>query len=192
MRRAALFLMLSLPAVTGCIRPHIVPTTYYTIAPSVSIEKAEPTDRTLGIRPLSAPLLYKTPILYSKGLEVHAYPHAEWAMQPNEMVTRAITDAIVATQRFQDAGDAFHVKRPELLLVGDLRKFEVDRDATPAEAVCEVRLELRETFGTQLLWADVVSARVPLEDEHVSAVPHAMSEAVSQVANRAAAEIAKH
>jgi ABC-type uncharacterized transport system auxiliary subunit len=184
--------MLTLPALTGCIRPHIVPTTYYTIAPSVSVEKAEPTDRTLGIRPLSAPLLYKTPILYTEGLEVRAYPHAEWAMKPGDMVTRTITDAIVATNRFKDAGHASDVNRPELLLVGDLRKFEVDLDATPPEAVCEVRLELRETFGTQLLWADVVSARVPLETDHVSAVPHAMSEAVTQVANRAAAEIAKH
>jgi ABC-type uncharacterized transport system auxiliary subunit len=192
MRRAALFVILSFPAVTGCVRPHIVPTTYYTIAPSVSVEKAEPTDHTLGIRPLSAPLLYKTPILYTEGLEVRAYPHAEWAMKPSDMVTRTITDAIVATKRFQDAGDAFHVKRPELLLVGDLRKFEVDRDAMPPEAVCEVRLELRETFGTRLLWADVVSARVPLENDHISAVPPAMSKAVTQVANQAAAMIAQH
>lgn len=192
MRRAAFFLILSILAAAGCMRPQITPTTYYTVAPSVSVDKADPTDRALGIRPLSAPLMYKTPVLYTEGLEVRAYPHAEWAMKPNEMVTRALTDAIVATERFQDAGDASDVNRPELLLVGDLRKFEVDRDAAPPEAVCEVRLELRETFGTQLLWADVVSARVPLENDHISAVPRAMSEAVTHVANEAAAKIAQH
>ncbi|HQE81872.1 MAG TPA: ABC-type transport auxiliary lipoprotein family protein [Candidatus Hydrogenedentes bacterium] len=192
MRRAAFLLTLAVLAVAGCIRPQITPTAYYTLAPNISVEKAVPTERTLGVRPLRASLMYKTPLLYTQGLEVREYPHAEWAMKPADMVTRAITDAIIATERFHDVGEASNVNRPELVLVGELRKFETDHNAVPREAVCEVRLELRETFGTRLLWGDVLTARVPLENEHISAVPQAMSRAVAEVANRAAAEVAKN
>jgi len=192
MRRAALIAILAITTAVGCVRPAIPPTLRYTIAPEISVETAPSTERTLGVRPLRAPLLYKTPILFTEGFQLREYPHAEWAVRPDHTLTRAIIDALVATQRFQDVGDAPNVNRPELILVGELRAFEVDHDVSPREAVCEVRLELRETFGTKLLWAGNLSARVPLEEDHISAVPKAMSEAISRVANNAAAEIAKH
>ena len=191
MRRITFIVTLAALAAAGCIRPDVRPTVSYIIEPEISVSSVSQTERTLGVRPLSAPVLYKRHMLYTRGLQVYHYPHSEWAMNPEDVVTRAIMDAITATNRFSDVGDASDVNRPDLILVGELRRFEADRDATPPEAVCEIRLELRETFGTRLLWADTLVARVPLQDDAASAVPPAMSEAVSQVANEAATEIAK-
>jgi ABC-type uncharacterized transport system auxiliary subunit len=183
--------MLGALTMTGCIRPNVVATVRYTIEPEISVTPAAESERTLGVRPLSSSVLYKLPMLYMEGLQVHEYPHSEWAMNPDDMVTRAIIDAITATNRFRDVGDASNVNRPDIILVGVLRRFEADRDVEPPEAVCEVRLELRETFGKQLLWADTLTARVPLEENRVPALARAMSQAVSQIANEAAREIAK-
>ncbi len=192
MRRAACIAMIAIMTTAGCARPAIPPPVRYTIAPEISVETAPSTERTLGVRPVRAPVVYRTPILYTEGFKLREYSQAEWAVRPDHTITRAIIDAIVATGRFQDVGDASNVNRPELILVGDIRAFEIDHDATPREAICEVRLELRETFGTKLLWAGNLAARVPLEEDHISAVPKAMSEAVSRVANNAAAKIAQH
>ncbi len=192
MHRAGVFFLLATVTLGGCIRPSITPTVRYTLEPAIEVSAASGTDRTLGVRQLRAPILYRTPMLYKEGLQVHQYAYAEWAMNPDSMVTRAIIDAIAATKRFHDVADASSVNRPELMLVGELRRFEADRDVNPPEAVCEVRLELRETFGTKLLWADTLTARVPLQEDHLPAIPQAMSEAVAQIANRAATEIAKH
>ncbi|HPJ97868.1 MAG TPA: ABC-type transport auxiliary lipoprotein family protein [Candidatus Hydrogenedentes bacterium] len=192
MRRVVIPLMLGVFAATGCIRPTVTPTIRYVLKPEIAVAQASPTERSLGIRRFRASALYRTPILYAQDHQIHPYPYAEWALNPEDMVTRAITDAIVATGRFRDAGDASNVNRPELMLVGELRRFEADRDASPVVAVCEVRIELREAFGTGLLWADTLVARVPLAEDRVDALPDAMSLAVAQIANKAATEIAAH
>lgn len=193
MRRVLIpLLLLGVFASTGCIRPSITPTVRYTLKPEIAVEQAPPTERSLGIRRLRTSALYRTPILYAQGHQIHPFPFAEWAMNPEDMVTRAITDALAATGRFRDVGDASNINRPELMLFGELRRFEADRDVNPVEAVCEVRLELRETFGTNLLWANTLTARVPLTEDRVAALPEAMSQAVAQIANTAAREIASH
>ncbi len=192
MRRVLIPLLLGVVAAMGCIRPSVTPTVRYTLTPEIAVAQAPPTERSLGIRRLRASALYRTPILYAQNHQIHPYPFSEWAMNPEDMVTRAITDAISATGRFRDVGDASNINRPELMLVGELRRFEADRDGNPVEAVCEVRLELRETFGTNLLWAKTLTARVPLTEDRVAALPSAMSQAVAQVANMAAREIATH
>ncbi len=192
MRRIVIPLVLGVFAVTGCIRPTVTPTVRYVLKPDIAVAQVSPSERSLGIRRLRASALYRTPMLYTQDHQIHPYFYAEWATNPEDMVTRAITDAIIATGRFRDAGDASNVNRPELILVGELRRFEADRDASPVVAVCEVRLELREAFGTSLLWADTLLARVPLAADRVDALPGAMSHAVAQIANKAATEIAAH
>lgn len=123
--------------------------------------------------------------------ELGQYEDVEWAELPRDAVVRALLDAVIATGRFADAGLATNMTKPNLILTGQLRKFDLDRTAKPWTAVCEVRLELRETFGPALLYGETITATQPLDENEVSALPPAMSAAVAQAIQRAATEIAE-
>jgi ABC-type uncharacterized transport system auxiliary subunit len=122
--------------------------------------------------------------------ELGQYENVEWAELPRDAVVRALLDAVIATGRFADAGLATNMTQPNLILTGQLRKFDLDRTSKPWKAICEVRLELRETFGTALLYGETLTATQPLAENEIAALPPAMSAAVSQVIRKAATEIA--
>ena len=115
-----------------------------------------------------------------------AMPNATWAEEPGVAVTRAIRDAIAQTGRFADVGDAAEMARPEYTLTGELRKFHEDRAATPPVAVVEVRLELRESLGAKQLWAQTLTASVPLTGARPADFANAVSAAVAELSMRAA------
>jgi ABC-type uncharacterized transport system auxiliary subunit len=192
MRYGLVALLLSF-AVLGCARQPVQPLLRYALDPAIQVDSATPTDLTLGIRPLEFSLPYKNNIVYrAEGHRVGQYPDAQWVELPRDMVTRAITDAVIATKRFHDVGNAGDLSRPDLLLVGYLRRFDEVRTESPWVALCEVRLELREALGSAALWSDTLSVSVPLAQNDLKALPEAMNLAVSQIAQEAAKAISKY
>jgi len=184
-------LALALIALAGCATPTYVPTTRYYIEPQIDVKPVNTIDKSLGIRPLEPAGPYKQNVIYRTGgfiLGEHAT--IQWAEIPSAVVTRALTDAIVATKRFKDVGNAADLKMPDFILVGELRKFDEDRTVDPWAAKCEVRLELRPTNGTDTGWADTLAIRVPLEQNDTSALPKAMSNAITQIIKKTAETIA--
>lgn len=183
---------LILLAAAGCITRSFTPTLRYTVDPVIDAAKAEPTERSLAVRTFEPARQYTQKICFrDAGHALGTYANAEWAEFPADVVTRAVTDAIIATGRFKDVGDAVNMAQPELKLTGELRKFDEVRTTDPWTAECVVRVELREALGPNALWAGTLSAQVPLEKNDTTALASAMSKAVSQVAAQAAAEIAK-
>lgn len=177
----------------GCITaPDYTPIVRYTVEPRFEVPQAQPVDKSLGIRPIEAARPYKQPITYrASDFELRNYEYAEWAESPRDMVTRALTDAIIATQRFKDIGNAADLNAPDLILTGQLRKFDEDRTTAPWTAACEVRLELRDTFSSEAVWAATLRATEPMERNDVSTLPLAMSRAISIIVEQAAREIAE-
>lgn len=190
MRHRILTLAL-IAAVAGCATPTFAPVTHYYLEPAIEIKPVQMIDKTLGIRPLEAARPYKHNVVYrSEGFIQGQVKSAEWAELPDAVVTRALTDAIVATHRFKDVGNASDLKMPDLILTGEVRKFDEDRTVDPWVAECEVRFELRPAEGAEPLWAATLSTRVPLEQNDISALAAAMSRAVAQAVQKAAAGIA--
>ena len=100
---------------------------------------------------------YRLPLVYQEGARLGVYPNEEWAEQPGDMVTRAVSDAIMATGRFQDVGNAADMARPDLILTGELRKFHEERSDTSLQAVISLHLELREARGTNAYWVETLT-----------------------------------
>lgn len=142
---------------------------------------------TLGVRDISPARPYgQTRIAYrAEALEVGYYSEAQWAELPAETLTRAFTDALAASGAFADVGRMLDLATPALILTGDLRRFDEVRTTDPWTALCEVRLELRRGPGRELVWAETLTASVPLEEHSVPALAQAMSQAMSEIVAKA-------
>lgn len=175
----------------GCLSaPQIERIQYYTVTPKITVEKAKATDYTLGIRPLFSSRTYGPSMAYLDNDHQLGYqPRNEWAESPSVVVTRAINDALAATERFSDVGNAADMVRPDLILTGELRVYQEDRTLTPPQAELEVRLELRQTMMPGALYAETIKESEPLQDNTPAAFASAMNIAVSRFAERVAANL---
>ncbi len=195
LNRTLLFLALT-ASLSGCLFPlSVTPTRHYIIDPKLHIEPAETLDLTLGFRPLAVAQPYDRRMAFVAPNHLLGYrPHEEWAEKPEDTATRAIADALIATKRFKDLGDASHMARPDLMLTGEIRKFHEDRTGARPMAVVEMRLELREARGNAERWADTLHAEIPIEGglkAKGNAVAAAMTQALAEVAEKAAAGISR-
>jgi ABC-type uncharacterized transport system auxiliary subunit len=184
-------LALSLIA-AGCFGTTYTPALRYALEPVIQVNPAPPTELTLGIRPLNPARPYQEKIAYrDTDYVLGYYEGAEWAEYPRDVATRALTDAIEATGHFRDVGHAGDIHAPNLVLTGQLRKFEELRNATTPVALCEVHLELRESLGGKMHWSATLSGREPLEQQDLAALAAAMSRAIARIAEEAAAQIVR-
>jgi ABC-type uncharacterized transport system auxiliary subunit len=175
----------------GCATPTYDPVTSFAVEPKIDVPQAAPTIDILGVRPLEYGRPYRQPIAYrDKGFVLGAYEKFEWAELPRDIVTRALIDAISASRKYQDVGLAALMARPNLLLTGQLRKFDLDRTADPWKANVEVSLSLRPALEPNVVWSGVLTATAPLATNDVAELPEAMSKAVADIATQAATAIA--
>jgi len=176
----------------GCVTsPTYTSPALYVLAPEVRVDALEPTEHTLGIRPLQAARPYKEAIVYrAPGHVLGQYESALWAELPSDVVTRALADALRATGLFRDVGNAADMNSPDLVLTGELRRLDEVQTTDPWTAHCELRLELREARGPGAVWADTLEAAEPLATNDVSALAEAMNRAVGRVLNEATGAIA--
>ena len=190
MRHLLLF-MLILCLLGGCVSNNAVPLVWYTLDPQPEIASCQKTPITLGLRPLFAAEPYERAIAYrDANLEVGYEENTEWAELPAVMVTRALTDALNASGRFADVGNAGDMTRPDWILTGEVRKFYEERSSATPSAYIEVRLEVREALGKNVLWTDTLSTREALAPPaDAAALAAAMNTALTQLITDATAAI---
>lgn len=182
----------ALLAVAGCATRSYTPTVWYVLTPEVSVSATESSGKTLAVRPMETARPYGQMIVYlDEHNELGRYQDVEWAELPRDTVLRALMDAVIATNRFSDVGVAQNMSQPDLILTGQLRRFDLDRTASPWKAVCEVRFELRRTAEPALLYGETLTATQALSEDAVAALPSAMSVAIAHVVQKAATEIGK-
>ncbi|MCX5772799.1 MAG: ABC-type transport auxiliary lipoprotein family protein [Candidatus Hydrogenedentes bacterium] len=183
--------ILALLIAAGCATPTYQPVTSFAIEPKIDVPQATPTGDTLGVRPLEYGRPYRQPIAYrDKGLILGSFDKYHWAELPRDTGTRALVDAITATRRFQDVGHAALMSRPNLLLTGQLRKFDLDKTGDPWKAQVEISLSLRPALESNVVWSGVLDGTAPLATNDIAALPEAMSQAVANIATQAATAIA--
>lgn len=189
-----LTLALALAVLPGCLSPRtVVVDSRYALQPKIDVAPVPAGEETLGIRPLQVAQPYGVQMAYLDAEFRFGYRHnAEWTEAPGDVVTRALTDALAASHRFADVGNAADMRIPSLILTGEIRKYHEDRTQSPPAAVCEIRLELRNARLPGLVWADTVSAAVPLGggSDAPADVAAAMNTAVEQVVGAAVKGIA--
>lgn len=176
----------------GCITSTYKPTRFYALEPVVQVAAVETVPKVLGVRPLEPAQPYtKRQMVYRAEDRVLGFQqYDEWSELPGDTVTRTLMDALVATKRFADVGNASDVGASDLILTGQLRKFDEVRSGDPWAAECEIRLELREGLARTLVWANTLSVRKPLGKRSPAGFAAAMNDAVSEMAQEAAEQIA--
>ncbi len=175
----------------GLHAPKIETIRYYTVTPKITVEATTASPLTLGIRPIFSARVYGTAIAYlDHDLQIGYHPKDEWAEQPAAVVTRAISDALAASGRFADVGNAADMARPNLLLTGELRIYHENRTVEPPTAELEVRLELRQATEPGSLWAETIRETEPLRESTPAALAEAMGIVVTRFAERVATSIA--
>jgi ABC-type uncharacterized transport system auxiliary subunit len=156
----------------------------------VAVATATPTDRTLGLRPLSAGSIYTERMLFlGEGNAMDAYPFAAWTDMPRDVVGRALDDALRATGRFKDVGDAADLKNPTYILTGELRRFEEVRSSSGSTALCEIHIEVRTYDTRDPVWVGTVTGSETLGGQGPAALAEAMEKAVAKAVADAASQI---
>lgn len=181
-------------ALAGCLGPRtLLETRQYVFSPApADLPALADSGNTLGIRPLGAALPYDLRMAILAGDGSLGYlSHDKWAERPEEVLTRALADALRATGRFSDVGDAAEMVRPSLILTGELRALRVNRTVFPAAAEVVVRLELRAARGPEAVWTGTLVETEPLEEDSGVGFARAANRAAGRLVTRAAAEMAK-
>lgn len=196
---------------TGCLRPQQSETVRYRLDVKILPEAApheqsnppsctlapRNTGLVLAVRPIETSRAYGVKIAYrDEGYELGHFETAEWAELPEVMVGQALRDALVYSGRFADVARAGDVTRPDATLTADLRTFELDTTTRPWTARVTLIAEVREAPGRDL-WVRVESQTMELlAADSVSALPEAMSKALTSaatgIADRVAAAAAEH
>jgi len=174
-------------AVCGCIStPEYVPVRTYVVEPDVAVTQATPIDKSLAVRPLDAARPYRQTVVFrDQGQVLGYFDNAQWAELPEQVVTRTLLDSLSRTARFRDVGYHTDLRAPDYILTGELRRFDLIKTNEPWTAYVEVRLELRAVLSPDILWAQTLTATEPLGANDVSALPPAMSKAVSAIITKA-------
>jgi len=178
---------------SGCafLKPGGPPPGRYVITSQPRPDALPPTALTLGLRPLSSARPYHTSMMFLDTTgRLTSYETAEWAELPEAVLTRALTDALDATGRFEDVGNAADMARPDIILTGDIRSFHEDRGVSPAEAVVELHVAARIAQTKALVWSGLATARVPLTSGGAEGLRAAMEAAVTQAATEIATNTA--
>lgn len=177
----------------GCLHaPDVERTRFYSVAPRIEMPAAQPLPLTLGIRPLFASRAYGAPMAYLDDNHQIGYrTRDEWAEPPATVVTRAISDALVASGRFADVGNAADMTRPELLLTGELRIYHENRTIEPHVAEIEVRVELRQSAKPGSVYAATIHETEPIASDSPLAFAEAMNLAVARLSTQIAESIAQ-
>lgn len=176
----------------GCLTPReVTPVARYALSPTLEVAKSAPTDLSLGMRELKAARPYRQAMVFlDAGSHMGQRAKQEWAERPDEVLGRAILDAVAQSGRFADCGNAAEMARPDLILTGEVRRFEEDRTTSPWTAVVEVRIEIRRARDVGLVWGETLVAREPMAGEAASDAAAAMETAIARVAERVAAGVA--
>ncbi len=178
--------------VPACLHsPEIDKIHYYAVIPEIHVAPATPTTLTLGVRPLFAKNTYSTAMAYlDDNYQLGYQSRHEWAENPAPIVTRAIQDALAASARFADVGNAADMARPDLLLTGELRAYRENRSLQPPQAELEVRLELRQATEPGSIWAETIRDTEPMKEDTPAALAESMTILVGRLAAHAASSIA--
>ena len=157
---------------SGCLHsPVIEKTRYYAVTPAIKVNPVPSSGLTLGIRPLFVSHTYGPVMAYLDDNHQLGYRSGEeWAESPAYVVTRAIQDALAASRRFADVGNAADMARPDLLLTGELRIYRENRTVEPPTAELEIRLELRKATEPGSLWAETITESEPMKDDSPNAL----------------------
>jgi ABC-type uncharacterized transport system auxiliary subunit len=199
---AALPLLLAACGLTS--RSH-VPIHYYTIEmPRAAPAKAPaapakaPAAKTLAIARLGSPSHYRDRIFYrDKERAAGYYENDRWVEAPADLLTRllqrALQDAAVARTVASEA----LLHDADLLLAGELLRFDIVRDARDCVAECEVQIVLRDLRTRTVLLAQrlavtkpVRKPAVPVARPGVPAMVDAMNEAARDVVAKATEAVA--
>lgn len=187
--RACLTAMLLSAIVIGCATTPAIPTDYYRIVLEVPEPSVGSGELSVAVRPLRATSPRETAITYvTPERAQRPYPNVAWSEPPQDLVTRAIINALRAEECFADVGLASDMTPPDWIVHGELLAFHELRGAGSGDrqAVCTISVEVRERDTGTLRAAKTFTQTQPIDGAGVPALVAALEAAAAE----AVAEIA--
>jgi ABC-type uncharacterized transport system auxiliary subunit len=174
---------------------------YYTLQPDVQPPKGRPTPAVpaLAVARLTAPSHYNDRIFYRKDDHTAGfYEYDRWVEPPAALVSRLLRQTLRDANVAEAVASDSLLRDADLLLTGELLRFDILRDTRDCSVECEVQLVIRDLRRREVLFAQrfhaqrpVPNPAVPMTRPKVSAMVGAMNEAVGEVLTQSTAAVAK-
>jgi ABC-type uncharacterized transport system auxiliary subunit len=198
LRRLHGFLLLGLLVTAGCLRTSPGLVVRYTLDPqpsgnpTVLADPAPTAPDVLAVQTLGTAVPYRRHwVLRQNRFTLVQAPGHEWAEAPGEMVGRALIAELAAAGGFRNVGRAAERVQADWVVGGEITRFCLDQTQTPWQAVCELRLELRQTATAGGHWSGTLAAQAPLSENRLQAFPEAMNQAVVELLRQAVTVLAE-
>ncbi|NQT53642.1 membrane integrity-associated transporter subunit PqiC [bacterium] len=186
----------------GCgipARPRIAVRHYALGAPAIEAPTAAPAVNALAIAPFDSPSHYTDRIFYrDKNNAAGHYAQDRWVAAPADMITRLVAQSLRQARVAQAVARERLLRDADLVLAGDLVRFEIVRDGRNCTAACELQLVIRDLRKHTVVFARSFAAEVPVKKPlvpvarvSVAAMVAALDAATSDVLTRATTAIGK-
>ncbi len=173
---------------------------YYTLQPDVKPpqEAKTPAVPALAVARLTAPSHYNDRIFYRKDDHTAGfYEYERWVEPPAALVSRLLHQALRDANVAEAVASDSLLRDANLLLTGELLRFDIIRDTRDCSVECEVQLVIRNLRRREVVFAQrfhaerpVPNPAVPMTRPKVPAMVGAMNEAVGEVLAQSTAAIA--
>ena len=166
-----------------------LPTRYYAIdekPPVVKASNAYPV--ALEVRALRAPSRYKDQMVYrTSKYQIGFNEFSQWVEPPGEMVMRALINGLNKAQLFQRVEPLGMIAVPDLILQGNVIRFDQVLGKKGKMADCEIELEIVPISGGRPIWKYAAKGMVEQEKAGADGFVPAMSAAVDEALSGAIA-----
>ncbi|HOO78362.1 MAG TPA: hypothetical protein PK636_00120 [bacterium] len=154
MKNTMISILAGAAVLTGCSRSYL-PTRYYRIdTVPVVARTTEPLGLSIKIEEIWAPAFYGVDMVYQdNAFEVGQYQYSQWTEPPNLLLYRAVFNSITASGLFSRVDGPLDTARTDLLLRGELFRFDQVLDGEGTSAQCRFSLILIDLATDLPVWS---------------------------------------
>lgn len=174
----------------------VPPTNYYVLdlpAPSPA-PAAAPLEHTAILMPIRVGgVIRQGRIIYRESpVEVGYYEYHRWAEDPQESVSRALREQILALGTFARLDHFDGRTAADYVLRGELRRLEEVDHGGGVRAAVEISLELVESETARVVWAGTAEKNEQVSASEVRSVVAGLSAAAEQAVRQLSGELDRH
>ena len=172
----------------------VPPTNYYLLDLPAPVPAAAPLEHSAVLMPMRVGgVIRQGRIVYRESpVEVGYYEYHRWGEDPQESVSRALRDQILALGTFARLDSFDGRTSADYLLRGELRRLEEVDYGGGVRASVEISLELVETMTARVAWAGTAEKSEQVSASEVRSVVTGLSAAAQQAIRQLSEELDRH
>lgn len=172
----------------------VPPTNYYVLDLPAPTPAAAPLEHTAILMPIRVGgVIRQGRIIYRESpVEVGYYEYHRWAEDPQESVSRALREQVLALGTFARLDHFDGRTAADYVLRGELRRLEEVDHGGGVRAAVEISLELVESATARVVWAGTAEKNEQVSASEVRSVVAGLSAAAEQAIRQLSGELDRH